>query len=270
MNLKLTIIIIIETKGELNMTIIIGLVCRDGLVMASDTQSEFERGSPVKRINVKKLRVLNNKIVLGGAGTIALIDKAIRRIEEDYERMIENGYDDLKSLIEGIGDNIKGAEYIISEIHKLYNVDRPTFIYGGAKPEETFDFYIMIGGFSNFNGKMEPDLYILYENGIAEPMKDYATIGSGSAYAEFLLEKYYNESINVDQAVKLTIYVISEVEKMDPNVGGSIDIIKITEKGAERINKELIEKNLNEINEKINIIEKNLKDYFLSINKEDD
>jgi 20S proteasome alpha/beta subunit len=117
---------------------------------------------------------------------------------------------------------------------------------------------------------MEPDLYILHKDGIAEPMKDYATIGSGAAYAEFLLEKYYNESINVDQAVKLTIYVISEVEKMDPNVGGSIDIIKITEKGAERINKELIEKNLNEINEKINIIEKNLKDYFLSINKEDD
>ncbi|MGC8981847.1 MAG: hypothetical protein ACP5JU_02790, partial [Minisyncoccia bacterium] len=191
-------------------------------------------------------------------------DKAIRNIEENYESMIDNGYDDLKSLVEGIGGNIKGAEYIMSEIHKIYNIDRPTFIYGVSKPEESYDFYIMIGGFSNFNGKMEPDLYILHKDGIAEPMKDYATIGSGAAYAEFLLEKYYDEQINVNQAVNLTAYVISEVGKMDPNVGGTIDIIKIMKDSIENIDKKLIDKILNELNDKINSMEKNLKDYLFN------
>jgi 20S proteasome alpha/beta subunit len=122
----------------------------------------------------------------------------------------------------------------------------------------------MIGGFSNFNGKMEPDLYILHKDGIAEPMKDYATIGSGSAYAEFLLEKYYDEQINVNQAVNLTAYVISEVGKMDPNVGGTIDIIKIMKDSIENIDKKLIDKILNELNVKINSMEKNLKDYLFN------
>jgi len=255
------------------MTLILGIICKDGLVMASDTQSEFERGSPVKRINTEKLRILNNKIVIGGAGINALIDKAIRKIEEEYNLMLQNGYDDLRILIEGEENTpekektINGAEYIISEIHKIYNVQRPTFIYGSPTAEESLDFYLMIGGFSYFNGIKKPDLYILYENGISEPMKDYATIGSGSAYAEYLLEKYYDNNITTDQAIKLAIFTISEAQKMDPNVGGKINIIKITNDNTQIIDQKIVENIQNEIDEKLNSIEKILKDYFTSIKK---
>ncbi|MGC9193578.1 MAG: hypothetical protein ACP5FQ_06740 [Thermoplasmata archaeon] len=248
------------------MTVIIGIKCKDGVIMASDSQTEFERGSPVKRINAFKMQILGDKIAIGGAGMMALIDKTVSKINDYYNSIVSKGYNGLSSLIEGTDENAQGAEYIVSTIHKTYNVERPNYIYGGSRPDEVFDFYLMLGGMSlnSETGGSKPDLYILYENGIAEPEQDYATIGSGAPYAEYLLSKYYSNSIELDGAIKLAIFVISEVQKMDPNVGGKIKVIRIDDQKAKRIDEAEINQKYLEIEKKIEQIDENLRTYFLT------
>jgi len=98
-------------------------------------------------------------------------------------------------------------------------------------------------------------------------MKDYATIGNGSEYAEYLLEKYYDNNITTDQAIKLATFTISEAQKMDPNAGGKINIIKITNDNTQIIDQKIVENIQNGIDEKLNSIEKILTYYFTYIKK---
>ena len=69
---------------------------------------------------------------------------------------------------------------------------------------------------------------MLHKQGINESSADYATIASGAPYAEYLISKYYKAKITVDAGKKLAIYIVKEVEKIDPNVGGPVKVVAIT------------------------------------------
>jgi 20S proteasome alpha/beta subunit len=50
-------------------------------------------------------------------------------------------------------------------------------------------------------------------------------LGSGSAYAEYLLGKLYREDMTVHQAATLAVYVVEEVKKIDPGCGGTTQLV---------------------------------------------
>ena len=87
-------------------------------------------------------------------------------------------------------------------------------------------FTLLMGGVEVSDNDVIRKLYILHEDGIAEE-EAYATIGSGAAYAEYLLSKFYDPGMKLDVGKKLAAYVVREVERMDPNVGGPINMVAI-------------------------------------------
>lgn len=56
-------------------------------------------------------------------------------------------------------------------------------------------------------------------------------MGSGSAYAEYLLARLCCEGLKLDEALKLGIYIIEEVKKIDPNCGGPTQVAIATSLG---------------------------------------
>jgi len=69
----------------------------------------------------------------------------------------------------------------------------------------------------------------------------YATVGSGAAYAEYLLGKLYDKNIGIGVGKKLAIYVIKEVERIDPNVGGPVNVVVLGKDKYEELSREDVE-----------------------------
>ncbi len=75
---------------------------------------------------------------------------------------------------------------------------------------------------------------LIHPTGLVEPITDYATIGSGAAYAELLLKNLYSNELAVMNAIPIAIYVIEEVKSIDPSVGGDTQVAFMREKESEK------------------------------------
>jgi len=60
----------------------------------------------------------------------------------------------------------------------------------------------------------------------------YTAIGSGSAYAEYVLGRLYASDLNVEQGIDCAAYVIEEVKKVDPSCGGPTQVAVVTKDQA--------------------------------------
>jgi len=209
------------------MTVVVGINCKDGIVIACDSQVEFHRGAPVKRMNANKIYKLDGDIAIAGAGMVVFIEKAVNNLKHIIEKKEEATNEKLS-----LEDIVDIAEGVMLDLHKVYDIDREMYLRSDIKSKEGQDFvnmHLMMGGVDR--GSDKNHLYSLYKDGIAEPVSDYATAGSGAPYAEYLLSRYYFPDINVNIGKKLGIYIIKETEKIDPNVGGSVNIAGMDKTG---------------------------------------
>lgn len=212
------------------MTICVGLLCKDGAVLASDSQSEFERGVPVKRLGANKLLKSENFIV-AGAGLIAHIKNAFDTISTEIEKEVRQRQGQPLSRDE----SITLIEKTITALHKYYNIDRAQFL--GVDEKSWFAPLLLFA----YQAPSGVALLTVHPEGLVEEVDDYATIGSGAAYAELLLKALYSNDLNTDEAVNIAIYVISEVKDIDPNCGGPVQIALISAENLQLLSRDEIE-----------------------------
>lgn len=215
------------------MTICVGLLCKDGAVLASDSQSEFERGVPVKRLGANKLLKSEN-FVVAGAGLIAHIKNASDTISAEIEKEVRQRQGQLLSRDE----SITLIEKTITALHKYYNIDRAQFL---GVDEKGWFAPLLLFAYQAPSGVV---LLTVHPEGLVEEVDDYATIGSGAAYAELVLKGLYSNDLDTDAAVNIAIYVISEVKDIDPNCGGPVQIAVVSQKNLQLLSREEIEDRL--------------------------
>ncbi len=210
------------------MTIVVGIKCADGIVISTDTQSEFGRGVSVKRLNATKIYQINEKFAIAGAGMVAHIARAVNLIKLAMREAEEEGNKELSDVM-----IIDIMEKTLTAAHKRYNLDRARAL----DDEGELNFWrpiLICGGICPcMDGKQDHFLSILHSAGLVEPTLDYCTIGSGAAYAEYVLKNYYYDGIKVSEAIPMAIYAIEEVKQIDPNCGGETRVGVIGDKYRE-------------------------------------
>jgi 20S proteasome alpha/beta subunit len=254
------------------MTLVVGVKYKDGIIMGSDSQATLNRGVPLKKLNQAKLfelRHCKNKIVIGGAGAIPFISKAI----EEIQNAVKN--DNNISFL----NIISVAEKSVLHVARWYNFDRMTEmmpsmpkIEGQSKliaknldeekkgkefiehepsqqqfkptPIVPVDIILIIAGIDEDS---ESQIYIIYSDGVCEKQQSEAAIGSGAAYAEYLLSRLSFENMTEHEALKIITQVIYEVRKIDPGVGGMPQLIKLTAKEISKYSNENVSKLVDEI-----------------------
>lgn len=195
------------------MTIIVGIYCQDGCVVATDTQSQFGRGVNVKRLNATKIYVMDEKFAIAGAGTVAHIEKAVDSLFYGLkEKHRQHGLE----LDEDVCIDV--IEKTITAVHKQYNIDRSKFL-GDPKEREFFTPVLIFGAALNGPEK-KSCLCVVHHEGVVEPVDDYATAGSGAAYAELVLKNTYRANMKTDEAIPIAMYAVNEVKDIDPSCGG--------------------------------------------------
>lgn len=195
------------------MTIVIGIKCVDGIVIASDSQVEFSRGVSIKRLNANKMYQLDDSFIVAGGGAVAHIRKAVDAINFTLkERKREKG----STLSED--ECVDTLEKAVLALHKEYNLDRSKLL---DVDEREYFSPILVFGAKAIEGN-ETKLYsgIVHGDGTVEPVEDYGTVGSGAAFAEMLLKNFWIKDITVNEAMVVAAYTINEVIEIAPDCGG--------------------------------------------------
>lgn len=233
-----------QLRGSKPMTIIVGIICKNGIVISCDSQASSMKGVPLKRTEYTKIYEIpmgsEGHALLSGAGTGAFVTRASELLTDKCKNSVCRTPREFADI----------CEDVVTEIFKRYVIDKskalgmtktqiPKEINGSLQwQEEGIEppGIIIITGIQCGNPK-SPDwcLYTIHPNGIAEKSDKYDAIGSGSAIAEYLLARLCSEPLTVEQAITVGIYVVEEVKKIDPFCGGATQVVSLSKDGARRL-----------------------------------
>ncbi len=194
-------------------TTIVGIVCKDGVVMASDRQSTA--GTIVMDKKSEKTMKINDYLIISGTGMVS----DIHRIEKVLPAELK-----LKELKSRTRPSVKQAANLLANI-----------LYSGIRQMSMIPMQagFLIGG---FNGDGTTQLYSVEPAGSVRKIEDFdANFGSGMPYVLGLLERQYKEGMSVEEGVKLAIECIKSSTQRDVGSGHGIDVFTITKDGIKKV-----------------------------------
>jgi len=203
------------------MTVIVGLICKDGMVVASDSQ-ESDESVGMKRLDVVKIydtrrfKFDDVEIIVAGTGTSAHIARAAELIEErgfaphfttprSVATIVEDAIGQMGERYGG-GDDGLDLELLVA-------------VYCKECPKTDDPPILPIGMYSIYPPGEDEKV------GVAEPVTDYAAMGSGGLFARYLLNRLHDDdnptkNLSMNAALSEAVYVIEEATKVDLYCGG--------------------------------------------------
>jgi proteasome beta subunit len=181
-------------------TTIIGIVCKDGVVMAAD-----RRGTVGNMIYSKHEKVipLNDYLVYSGCGFSTEIQKVGQILKAELK---------LKDLRSKSRPSVRKAASLLSNIQ----VQASAFLLAGFDENGKISLYDILGGF-------------------VEEVKEFsASIGSGMPFALGFLERQYRKNMTVKEGIELAIESLKSSTSRDEGSGNGIDIYSITKDGIKK------------------------------------
>jgi len=202
-------------------TTILGIVCKDGVVMAADRQTSA--GTIVMNKKTEKVRQINDYLVFSGCGVASDIDRIGRVLPAELK---------LKELKSKRRPTIRQAASLLTNMN-YSGIRQPSMI-----PQQAG---ILLAGV-NEDGTTE--LFTIEPAGSLVKVEDYdANFGSGMPYVLGLLERQYKKGLSIEEGVELAKEAIKSSTQRDIGSGYGLDIFTITKKGIEQeISTDLVNK----------------------------
>lgn len=183
-------------------TTTIGLVCKEGVVMATEMRATM--GTMIAHKTTQKLFKIDDNLGLTVAGVVGDAQTLARYITAEVE---------LYKLKRGQPMSVKSAATLTSNV------------LGGNR---FYPYYVglILGGIDRDGGHV----YALDMVGGAIP-DDYVTTGSGSPYVYGVLEDHYEKGLSVTDGIDLAIRGLHAAMKRDSASGDGYAVASITKDG---------------------------------------
>ncbi len=200
-------------------TSILGIICKDGIVMAADRQ--ITAGHVVMSKRERKVFQINDYLVMAGCGMAGDIQRVPKLLAAELK---------LKELRSKSRPSVKNAASLLTNIN--YNgIRQPSMI-----PQQAG---FLIGGL-NEDGNSE--LYSIEPAGSIMKVEDFdANFGSGMPYIYGFLERNYKKNISIEEGIKLAVESIKSSTQRDTGSGHGIDVFTITKDGIKKVVEQTIE-----------------------------
>jgi proteasome beta subunit len=203
-----------EIKPQLRKTgtTTVGLICKDGVVLAAEKKSTF--GYMVASKEAEKIYQLDDHIAMTIAGLSADAQALMRYMRAELK---------LFSMENQRKASVKAAATLLSNI-----------LHGS----KFYPYYVqlIVAGFDTEG----PSIYDLDPVGGTEEEKKFFSTGSGSPMALGVLEDSYKENMSLDEGGKLAIRAIKAAIERDIASGGrAIDVATITKDGIKIVRHDL-------------------------------
>jgi len=193
-------------------TTILGIVCRNGVVMAGDRQ--VTAGQHVMNKKFPKVNKINDYLVISWTGGLADAQRLSKLIAAELK---------LKELRSRSRPTVKQSANLISAI-TYSQIRQPSMIPNIVGT--------LIAGF-NEDGTTE--LYTIEPAGSVVKVEDYdANFGSGMTYVLGLLERQYKKDIDVKEGIELALEALKASTQRDIGSGYGIDVFTITKEGIKK------------------------------------
>lgn len=189
-------------------TTILGIVCKDGIVMASDRRVSV--GHLIYSKEGEKARQLNDYLVFSGCGSATEVQKVAQVLKAELR---------LKELKSKSRPTVRESASLLSNIQ----VQGSAFLIAGIDENGVFSLYDILGGF-------------------LDEIEDYtASVGSGMQFVLGLLERQYKKNLTVKEGIELAKEALKSSTQRDSASGNGIDIYTITKEGIKKVVEQTIE-----------------------------
>lgn len=188
-------------------TLTIGIVCKDGLVVAADRKQSYGGGGGVQYIarSAKKIQEVNSRIIATTAGNASDSRKELDILKAELR---------LKELKTKEPVSVKETANLLSNM-VFRNIRTPSMIPSIA--------HFLVAGYDDLG----LHIYDIAPDGYIEETLDYVATGSGIMQAHPILDSEFRAGMGVDEAVKLAVKCIKASTGRDPAVGIGIDVYLI-------------------------------------------
>jgi 20S proteasome alpha/beta subunit len=191
-------------------TCIIGIVCKDGVVLAGDRK--VLRGAECSF--EPKISEPFPGFVVGASGISGLMDKFL------YQTHVFLNSAEAKEKKYGWKEFLETLEDITYSLFKRYDA---RLSVNEQVEVGACDFDVLIGC-KEYQNKAK--LYRLYRNGFSSEIKRFDIIGHGYPYALPFVKALYKDELNMTQAVKISGFALKLIDEanIDLTVGGEPQI----------------------------------------------
>lgn len=197
-------------------TLTLGIVCKDGIVVAADRRVSFgAHGGGVSYIagKHKKIFNLNDDIIVTTAGVVSDSRKFISFVKAELK---------LLELRSKERPSIRKAANLLGNM--LYQaIRRPSMI-------PSMVHFLLAGHDSNGN-----HLYDLTADGVIHEVEDYSATGAGFMQAHPILDSEYSKDMTTKEGVELAVKCIKASLNREPSVGDGFDVYVVKNGKVEEV-----------------------------------
>ena len=190
-------------------TTTLGLVCKDGAILAADKRTTAG-GAFIVRKDSDKIAQVTDNMAVTTAGTVSDIQMFVKLLKAELK---------LRNIRNGRVTSVKEASSLAARM--MYESARQYF------PSMT---QTLLGGCDNAG----MHLYTIEPDGAVLEFKDYFTTGSGSMMVFGVLENNYKEGMTIKEGEELAVRAVNAAIQRDPASGNGIDVVIITKEGVKR------------------------------------
>lgn len=211
-----------QREGIKSGTTTVGLVCKDGIVLAAEKKSTM--GYMIASKEEVKIVKIAPHIAITEAGLVGDLQSLTRILRAETE---------LYELRTKKRMPVKSASILLSNI-----------LYSGRWSFFPYLVQMIVAGFDDDG----PQLFILHPDGSSLEEKKFFSTGSGSPFAFGVLETVYKPDISIEDGKKLAVRAVKAAVERDIGSGGKgIDVAVIDRQGFKMLEKEEVEKILESI-----------------------
>ncbi len=184
-------------------TTILGIVCKDGVVMAADRRVSLGESLIIGK-NFRKVFPLNDYLVYSGCGSATEMQKVSKILTAELK---------LKELRSRSRPTVRQSASLLSNVQ----VRASAFLLAGVDENGNTSLYEITGGLLN-------------------EVEDYsASVGSGMPFALGYLERSWKPGITVKEGIELAIESLKSSTQRDSGSGNGMDIFTITKDGIKKV-----------------------------------
>ena len=198
-----------EIHGIKTGTTTLGILCKDGIVLAADKRATA--GSFIADKKVTKVEKITENIAVTFAGTVSDIQMLVKLIRAQIN---------LDMLRKNKEPKVRQAARLLA--HYSYTNIRQMFP-GIA--------HFLLGGkdLSGFH------LFEIYPDGSMSEVDTCIASGSGGILALSVLETNFKKDMTINEGIKLAVQAINAAINRDAASGEGMDIVTITKDGAQHV-----------------------------------
>ena len=200
-----------KETGILKGTTTVGVVCRDGVILGTDTRATM--GNYVASKHAKKVYKITGNLAMTIAGGVAVAQRVVEILKINSR---------LYELEKNRSISVKSAARLVSNL-----------LFSNREVGNPLPMQALVGGFDETG----PHVFNLDPYGSLTEEKMVST-GSGSPFAYGVLESQYREDSAVDEMLSIVVKAVDSAMKRDVASGDSFDVAVIDAAGFRELSPE--------------------------------